>query len=67
MPLALKEKFSKVEDLIWKALSEYELNKNDAVWPKRLGDQDKLRKTGELLMKELEKDIQERLWGSGQP
>ncbi len=67
MPPSLKEKFGKVEDLIWNALSEYELNKNDAVWPKHHADQDKLRKEGEPLMKELEKQVKERLWSSEQP
>lgn len=64
IPPALKEKFAKIEDLIWNALVEYELNKNEAVWPKRLADQDKLRKEGEALMKQLEKDVQDRLWSS---
>jgi hypothetical protein len=64
LPPALKDKFRQVEDLIWDALAECELNKNDAVWPKRLGDQDKLRKEGELLMKQLETEVQERLWNS---
>jgi hypothetical protein len=66
MPRALKEKFTRVEDLIWNALSEYELNKNEAVWPKHHTDQDKLRKEGELLMKELEAEVQGRLWTSDQ-
>ncbi len=64
---ALKEKFSMVEGLIWDALSEYELNKNEAVSPKRFADQQKLRKEGELLMKQLEKEVQARLWNSEQP
>jgi hypothetical protein len=62
----LKEKFTKIEDLIWNALIEYELNKNEAEWPKHHADQDKLRKEGDLLMKELEKDVQQRLWSSEQ-
>lgn len=67
MPAALKEKFSKVEDLIGDALAECELNKNEAVWPKSHEDQDKLRKDGELLMKQLETEVQGRLWISEEP
>jgi hypothetical protein len=62
MPPSLKEKFETIENLVWDALNECELNKNDAVWPKHQADQDKLNTQGEALMTKLEKEIQERLW-----
>lgn len=62
LPSDLKTEFSAIEQLIWNALIEYELNRNESVRPKRLGDQDKLRKEGERLMNNLEKEIQQRLW-----
>jgi hypothetical protein len=66
MPPALKEKFSAIEELIWNSLSECELNKNEAVWPKHHEDQDKLNKEGEALMEQLEREVQARLWKSEQ-
>jgi hypothetical protein len=64
MPPPLKEKFEKFESLIWEALSEYQMNKQHDL--KLLVHEASKRffAEGKPLMKQLEDDVQARLWHS---
>jgi hypothetical protein len=64
IPEPTKSKFTGLEQLIYNALIEYEINQNHQSFPRRLDDQDKLRKEGEPLVKALEKEVQDRLWSA---
>lgn len=64
MPPALKEKFHKIEKLAWSALVEHELNKAHDIRPMQREEMQRLLKDGDPLMKELEAEVQKRLWSS---
>jgi hypothetical protein len=64
IPEPTKTMFANLEQLIYNALLEYEINETHQIIPRQLNDQDKLRKEGEVLIKQLEKDVQDRLWSS---
>lgn len=64
MPPDLKNKFEKLGDLIWGALVEHDFNKQHDFKPKQHTDIQKLLKEGAPLMKELETEVQKRLWSS---
>ena len=68
IPEPLKIKFQEIDKLIFDALVEHEINQqHDFRGQQRLDESlKKLRTTGDGLLKELEKDVQSRLWDSQQ-
>jgi hypothetical protein len=61
MPTSIKEKFDAVGNLVWEALSEHKIRHEMKDWrehPKL----DRLEKEGESMLRELEAEIQKRLW-----
>lgn len=60
----IKEKFSILDDLIWNALGEHEINQQMKLIPRITDRGDALRSKGEALLKDLETIVQERLWNS---
>ena len=64
MPPALKEKFHIISELAWATFVEHEMNKAHDLRPMQRDALKKFLKDGEPLMKELEGEVQKRLWGS---
>jgi hypothetical protein len=60
--MILSVKFKKVEDLIWDALVEHEINESEEVRPRLKAARDALTKEGTPLMDALKKEIKDRLW-----
>jgi hypothetical protein len=59
-----KEKFSTLNDLIWNALVEHEINQQMKLIPRMTERGDEMRSRGETLLKELESIVQGQLWNS---
>jgi hypothetical protein len=64
MPPPLKEKFEKIESLTLEALSEYQMNKQHDLRPMERAAHKRFFAEGESLIKELEAEVQGRLWHS---
>lgn len=64
IPEPTKSKFTDLEQLLHSALAEYEFNETYNVIPRSTEQQDRLRKSGEVLIKALEIEVQNRLWTS---
>ena len=60
--LELKEKINKVDELAWAALVEHEMNERHSLIPRERSALDKFTKDGEPLFKEVETEVQKRLW-----
>ena len=58
----LAEKFHQIEEVLWAALAEYEMNKQHDLKPREQEALKKLLKEGEPLMKDLQTEVQKRLW-----
>ena len=61
MPPELKDKFKKLEDIIWDALTEHQINKEHDLKPRERTAHDRFSKEGESLIKDLETSVQGRL------
>ena len=62
----LKEKFDAIDRLAWEVILEHELNKQYEVFPREHAVRDKFVKDGENLVRALEGEVQNRLWGPTQ-
>ncbi|WP_210482929.1 hypothetical protein [Microvirga antarctica] len=62
MPAEMKAKFTRLEELIWDALVEHEVNEEHNAIPRERTKQKLLAVDGKTLLKVLEQDVQERLW-----
>ncbi|SRR5579871_2090042 len=60
----IKEKFSTLDDLVWNALGEHEINAQMKLIPRITERGNELRSKGEALLKDLETIVQGRLWTS---
>jgi hypothetical protein len=58
----MKEKFTRIDTLAFKAIGEAEINRSDKIIPRLDADHKKFWSEGEELMKELETEVQKRLW-----
>jgi hypothetical protein len=64
MPPPLKIKFDELDQLAFGALIEHEMNKQHDLIPRQRAEQMKFLKEGERLLKEIEVEVQKRLWMS---
>lgn len=64
IPEPMKSKFSELDDIIYSALVEYELNLEDEMIPRMRDALKALGSKGPTLLKSLENDVQGRLWNS---
>jgi hypothetical protein len=60
----IKNKFSALDDLVWGALTEHEVNQRMKLVPRETAGVDELRSKGGELLKDLEEIVQGRLWNS---
>jgi len=60
----IKQKFSTMENLIWNALIEHEINQQMRLIPRNNEHSNELHSKGEALLKDLEAIVQGRLWNS---
>lgn len=60
----IKAKFTELDLLIWNALSEYSININMQHQPREIEHANILQTRGLAIFKDLEKDVQDRLWNS---
>lgn len=64
IPPVLKEEFHKLEELAWAALAEHQMNKEHDLRPALRNSLEKFRTEGAPLIKQLEAEVQRRLWSS---
>lgn len=60
----LRKKFSAIHDIFWNALTEHQMNEEHDIRPRQRDQIGKLVSEGDDMMKNLERDIHERLWPS---
>jgi hypothetical protein len=60
----LRKKFSAIHDIFWNALTEHQMNEEHDTRPLQRDQISKLVSEGDDMMKNLERDIHERLWPS---
>lgn len=64
LPAEIRAKFSELDDLIWAAIGEREFSERYKDIPREMEKGEALRKKGTELLKDLEAEVQGRLWNS---
>jgi hypothetical protein len=62
VPEPLKSKFTEISDILWDAMVEHEANEEYEIRPREREKQKSLNEKGKGLLKDIEKDVQDRLW-----
>lgn len=64
LPEPIRTKFLSLSDMIWFAVHENQFNKQHQIRPEKRDKQQEFQDKGEELLKNLEKEVSERLWST---